>query len=267
MPQSIERSRLNSNSRVAVITGGGTGVGAAVALALAEESTSIYLIGRRLGALEAVAAKAQTLGAEATCYSADLTSESGQLELTRRLTSELPHIDVLVQNAAMCVPGSVDRACLEDFDRHYQTNVRAPYVLTKALLPMLKARRGQVVFINSSSGLSAKPMFAQYDSTKHALRAIADSLRAEVNPDGIRVLSVYLGRTATDMQARLRRASDPPYRPELLLQPHDVASVIRNALNLSRTAEVTDVHIRPMIDPQLRQVNARLFRDEMAPSG
>jgi short-subunit dehydrogenase len=55
-----------------------------VALALAEESTSIYLIGRRLEALQAVAAKAQGLGAEATCYSADFTRESGQLELTRR---------------------------------------------------------------------------------------------------------------------------------------------------------------------------------------
>jgi NADP-dependent 3-hydroxy acid dehydrogenase YdfG len=252
-----ERSRLNSNSRVAVITGGGTGVGAAVALALAAESTRICLIGRRLEALEAVAAKAQTLGAEATCYPADLAGESGQLELTRRLATELPHIDVLVQNAAMCVPGSVDRASLEDFDRHYQTNVRAPYVLTKALLPMLKARRGQVVFVNSSSGLSAKPMSAQYDSTKHALRAIADSLRAEVNPEGVRVLSVYLGQTATDMQARLRRAGDTPYRPERLLQPEDVASMIRTALNLPRTAEVTDLHIRPMIDPRLsRQCGA-----------
>jgi short-subunit dehydrogenase len=267
MHQSIEPSRLNSNSRVAVITGGGTGVGAAVALALAEESTSIYLIGRRREALEAVAAKVQTLGVEATCYSADLASESGQLGLTRRLTSELPYIDVLVQNAAMCVPDSVDRACLEDLDRHYQTNVRAPYVLTKALLPMLKARRGQVVFVNSSSGISAKPMFSQYDLTKHALKALADSLRAEVNPDGIRVLSVYLGRTATDMQARLRRASDTPYRPELLLQPLDVALVIRNALNLPRTAEVTDVHIRPMIDPQLTSVDARLVSNETAPWG
>ena len=250
MHQTTEHSWVNSNSRIAVITGGGTGVGAAVAHALAEETTTICLIGRRLEALETVAAKARGLGAEAICYSADLASESGQLELARRLTSELPHVDVLVQNAAMCVPGSVDRACLEDFDRHYRTNVRAPYVLTKALLPLLKARRGQVVFINSSSGINAKPLSAQYDSTKHALRAIADSLRAEVNAVGIRVLSVYLGRIATDMQARLRQVAGRPYRPELLLQPQDVASVIRNALDLPRTAEVTDVHIRPMIDPR-----------------
>jgi NADP-dependent 3-hydroxy acid dehydrogenase YdfG len=83
--------------------------------------------------------------------------------------------------------------------------------------------------------------------TKHALRAIADSLRGEVNPDGVRVLSVYLGRTASEMQERIHQMEGRPYRPELLLQPQDVASVILNALSLPRTAEVTDIHIRPML--------------------
>jgi short-subunit dehydrogenase len=68
---------------------------------------------------------------------------------------------------------------------------------------MLKARRGQVVFINSSSGIIAKPRSAQYDSTKHALKAIANSLRGEVNAYGVRVLSVYLGRTAGETQERI----------------------------------------------------------------
>jgi len=231
----------------AVITGGGSGVGAAIALALAKEKTSLCLIGRRLETLEAIAGRARDLGAQATCYPADLASESSQLELARRLTSDLLHLDVLVHNAAIYLPGMIERANLEDFDRHYRTNVRAPYTLTQVLLPKLKARRGQVVFINSSSGVRAKPMSAQYDSTKHALKAIADSLRGEVNADGIRVLSVYLGRTATDMQARIHQMEGKTYRAEFLLQPDDVASVILNALSLPRTAEVTDIHIRPMI--------------------
>jgi NADP-dependent 3-hydroxy acid dehydrogenase YdfG len=231
----------------AVITGGGSGVGAAIALALAKEKTNLYLIGRRLETLEAIARKARDLGAHATCYAADLASESGQLELARRLTSDLFHLNILVHNAAVYVPGMIEHANLEDFDRHYRMNVRAPYALTQALLPMLKVRRGQVVFINSSSGIGAKPMSAQYDSTKHALKAIADSLRSEVNADGIRVLSVYLGRTATNMQGRIHQLEGKTYRPEFLLQPVDVASVILNALSLPRTAEVTDIHIRPMI--------------------
>ena len=112
---------------------------------------------------------------------------------------------------------------------------------------MLQRQRGQVVFVNSSSGVTAKPSSAQYDATKHALKAIADSLRCEVNPLGIRILSVYLGKTATDMQERIHDFHGKPYRPELLLQPCDVASVVMNALSLPPTAEVTDIHIRPMI--------------------
>ncbi len=235
--------------QVALVTGGSTGVGAALALALASEGASICLIGRRPDALEIVAARARQLGAQTACYSADLANDADQLDLVRRLTKDLARVDVVVQNAAMYVPGAFNQACVEDFDRHYRTNVRAPYVLMQALLPMLKAQRGQVVFINSSSGVGAKPLSAQYDATKHALRAIADSLRSEVNADGIRVLSVFLGRTASDMQARIHEWEGKPYRPDLLLQPADVASVVLNALKLPRTAEVTDIHIRPMAGP------------------
>jgi NADP-dependent 3-hydroxy acid dehydrogenase YdfG len=233
--------------RTAVITGGGTGVGAAVALALAKAGANVHLIGRRLDKLQLVAAKACNLGSRATCYSADLATSSGQSELTQQLIRDLPHVDILIQSAATYAVGLIEHASLAEFDRHYQTNVRAPYILTQALLPMLKARSGQVVFINSSSGIVAKPTSAQYDSTKHALRAIADSLRGEVNPHGVRVLSIYLGRTASEMQERIHHMEGKPYRPELLLQPEDVAFVILNALSLPSTAEVTDIHIRPMI--------------------
>jgi NADP-dependent 3-hydroxy acid dehydrogenase YdfG len=243
---------MNSQARVfegqtAVVTGGGTGVGAAVALALAGAGASLHLIGRRVGMLEAIAAKARDMGAQATSHFADFSTDCGQQELTKQLAHDLHHVDILIQNAATHSSGTIERAKLTEFDTLFQTNVRAPYALTQALLPMLKARRGQVVFINSSSGLLAKPLTAQYDATKHALKAIADALRGEVNADGVRVLSVYLGRTATAMQAQIHRTESKPYQPELLLQPEDVASVIMNALSLPRTAEVTDIHIRPMI--------------------
>jgi NADP-dependent 3-hydroxy acid dehydrogenase YdfG len=113
------------------------------------------------------------------------------------------------------------------------------------------AARGQIVFINSSVGLTAKrPDIGQYAATKHALKAIADSLREEVNPKGLRVLTVYLGRTATPMQETISRQEGRAYHPETLLQPEDVASVVLNALMLPPTAEVTDISIRPMARPK-----------------
>jgi short-subunit dehydrogenase len=214
---------------------------------MAVEKANLRLIGRRIEPLEAVAARARAGGVEATCHRGDLGSETGQVDLARKLVCDVGQVDILVHNAAMFVSGALANATLENFDRHYRTNVRAPYALTQALLPMLKAQRGQIVFINSSSGVTAKPFTGQYDASKHALKAIADSLRGEVNADGVRVLSVHLGRTASDMQARIHEREGRPYRPELLLQPGDVASVVVNALALPRTAEVTDIHIRPMI--------------------
>lgn len=221
-------------------------MGAAVALALASAGANLHLIGRRVDMLDSIGARARAVGVQAKSHPADLSTSCGQLELAQRLTHELPGVDILIQNAGIHSAGPVEHANLDGLDALFLTNVRAPYALTQALLPMLKARRGQIVFINSSSGLLAKPLTAQYDATKHALKAIADSLRGEVNPDGVRVLSVYLGRTATEMQARIHKMENKPYRPELLLQPEDVASVIMNALSMPRTAEVTDIHIRPM---------------------
>lgn len=231
----------------ALITGGGTGVGAAIALALAHEGVALHLLGRRPEQLEAIASEARTMGGAATCHRADLSVAGEQPELVRRLEQEIPQLDFLIQNAAAHSAGPIEHGSAAELDALYHTNVRAPYLLVQSLLPKLKARQGQIVFINSSSGITAKPMSAQYDATKHALKAIADSLRGEVNQHGVRVLSVYLGRTATDMQAHIHASEGKRYQPELLLQPADVASVIVNALRLPRTAEVTDVHIRPMI--------------------
>jgi NADP-dependent 3-hydroxy acid dehydrogenase YdfG len=76
---------------------------------------------------------------------------------------------------------------------------------------------------------------------------IADSFRSEVNADGIRVLSVYPGRTATSRQKSLYEKKGNEYRPELLLQPEDIASVVINSLTLPRSAEVTDISVRPLL--------------------
>jgi short-subunit dehydrogenase len=115
------------------------------------------------------------------------------------------------------------------------------------LLPLLREAKGQIAFINSLVGLTGKGNSSQYSMTKHALKALADSLREEVNPYAIRVLSVFLGRAATPMQADLNRMEGKMFREEVLIQPEDVASVVLNALSLSRTAEVTDITIRHSI--------------------
>jgi NAD(P)-dependent dehydrogenase (short-subunit alcohol dehydrogenase family) len=231
--------------RIAVVTGASSGIGRALSLALARQGAQICAVGRNPIALAETVAAVQPFSS-ITAVQIDLTSGESLEPLVRHL-SDAGRLDVLVHGAGGIHQGRIEQARIEDLDAQYATNVRAPYLLTQRLLPLLTASRGQIVFINSSAGLSAKrPEVSQYAATKHALRAIADSLREELNPKGIRVLSVYLGRTATPMQATLFREEGKTYQPEMLLQPEDVASVVVNALMLSPTAEVTDISIRPM---------------------
>jgi len=97
--------------------------------------------------------------------------------------------------------------------------------------------------------MSSRANLAHYTAAKYALKAIADSLREEVNGDGIRVLSIYPGRTATPMQADIHRLEGETYQPDRLMQAEDVAQTVIDALSVPRSAEVTDVIIRPMQKP------------------
>jgi NAD(P)-dependent dehydrogenase (short-subunit alcohol dehydrogenase family) len=232
--------------RVAVVTVASSGVGRAITLSLARQGAELYAVGRNSSALAETVAAAQQFS-PATAFTVDLTLEASLSTLLRHLEEKAGKLDILVHSAGVIHQDPMERACIEDLDLQYATNVRAPYLLSQCLLPFLARARGQIVFINSSVGLAVKrPEVGQYAATKHALRAIADSLREEVNPKGIRVLTLYLGRTATPMQEALFQQDGCDYHPETLLQPEDVASVAVHALMLPRTAEVTEISIRPM---------------------
>jgi NAD(P)-dependent dehydrogenase (short-subunit alcohol dehydrogenase family) len=234
--------------QLAVVTGAGSGIGRAIALALAADGVDVCLAGRRPDALDETATEARRTGARGQTWVFPL-DVSDDIELTRlrdRLRSEHDGVDILVHAAGAHTLGAIDETPVADLDAQYRINVRGPYLLTQLLLPFLRARRGQIVFLNSTAGLQARARVGAYAASKHALRALADTLREEINPDGVRVLSVYPGRTATPLQAAIHAAEGRPYRPERLLQPEDVAAAVVHTLALDRTAEVTDLRVRPM---------------------
>jgi len=232
---------------VAVVTGAGSGIGRAIALALGMQGASLAVVGRRVAPLESTAAVARAGGVEARVYPTDLAREQEIRDLGGSLRLDFGRVDILVHCAAIHRLGGVAEGSAEDFDLHYRTNLLGPYLLTQDLLALIRRGQGQIVFINSSAGLTARARLGQYAATKHGLKAVADSLRDEVNRDGIRVLSVFPGRTATPTQEHLHTLEGRPYRPDCLLQPEDIAAVVVNALSLPRTAEVTEIKIRPMV--------------------
>ena len=235
--------------RVAVVTGAGSGIGRAIALSLIHEGAAVWLLGLTRSKLEEVAQQAGVGEDTVTVCAVDLTSDDEVASLAKRIQEQVGAVDILVHSAAVISVGRVDTASVEDLDRQYNANLRGPYVLTQVLLPMLRAAQGQIVFINSTAGLNAPPNVSQYSATKAGLRALADSLRAEINPDGVRVLTVHAGRTATPMQAELHQVEGRRYEAEALAQPEDVAAIVLAAVTLPRTAEVTELVIRPMRKP------------------
>jgi NADP-dependent 3-hydroxy acid dehydrogenase YdfG len=237
------------HGHIALVTGGSQGIGKAIALGLAAAGAGLCLVGRELQKLQAVGEEAGAEGREVVTYRADLTVDEDLQQLCSRVAHDVPRLDVLVHCAGMYARGPMGQASLEEFDALFRANVRAPYALTRALLPLLRSACGQVVFVNSSVGLQAPAGVGQFAATQHALKAIADSLRQEVNADGVRVLSVYPGRTATPRQAIIFQMEGRRYEPHLLMQPEDVASAVVHALCLPRTAEVTDISIRPLRKP------------------
>jgi NADP-dependent 3-hydroxy acid dehydrogenase YdfG len=132
------------------------------------------------------------------------------------------------------------------FARQIAANLVGPYTLLQQLLPLLIEAKGQVVFINSTQGLRAAAEVGQFAATQHAMKAVADSLRDEVNASGVRVMSLFLGRTATERQRAIFAAEGRPYPPQRLIQPSDIAELVLSLLRLPRTAEVTDIIVRPM---------------------
>jgi NADP-dependent 3-hydroxy acid dehydrogenase YdfG len=233
--------------QVAVVTGASSGIGRAIALALGAQGASLCLVGRNLGTLQSVAQAAAGEASRHHCYQADLALD-GQIDgLVAAIKRDHPLVDILVHGAGVIWLGPLEGASASQLDAHYQVNVRAPYALTQGLLPALKLRQGQIIFVNSTAGLTARANTGQYAASKHALKAVADSLREEVNPAGVRVLSLFLGRTASAMQASIHAMESRVYQPGLLMQPGDVAAVAIHALTLPRSVEVTEISMRPLL--------------------
>ncbi len=222
------------------VTGAGAGIGAAVARALADRGDDLVLLARS-------ETRAEELG-EAFPGSRTVVADLDRpQDLAGTLAGQpLPdRLDSLVHVAGVVELGAVAELSADVWRQTLDVNLVAPAELTRICLPALRAARGQVVFVNSGSGLRANPDWSAYAASKHGLRALADSLRAEEAGAGVRVTSVYPGRTATDMQAKVHALEGKEYHASDWIEPESVATAVLTALDLPRDAELTDITLRP----------------------
>jgi len=237
------------SGQAALVTGAGSGIGRAIAVALAGAGADVGLVGRTVERLEETAGLVRAAGGKVRVHAVDLTDADRVSDLSAEV-SAAGALDVLVHAAGTLSYGEVGTTPVAELDGQYAIHVRAPYVLTQGVLPLLRARQGQIVFVNSTVVVAPPGRVSQYAAAKAGQQALADSLRAEVNPEGIRVLSIFPGRTATPMQEALRAEEGRSYHADDYAQPADVAAMVLAALTLPRSAEVTDISLRPMRPPR-----------------
>jgi NAD(P)-dependent dehydrogenase (short-subunit alcohol dehydrogenase family) len=233
--------------RHAVVTGASSGIGRAIAARLASEGANVVAIGRDPGRLAELVAAAPD--GRVRPLSLDLERADDVQRVVGELADALPELDLLVHSAGAYARGALADTSERDLERQLAVNLTAPHRLTRMLMPSLGRARGQVAFVNSSAVLRAQPLLGGYAASKAALRALADSLRDEVNPLGIRVVSIFPGRTDTPLQAQIHELQGRPYEADRLLAPDDVASAVLFAVHMPRSAEVTEIMLRPMLPP------------------
>lgn len=220
-----------------LITGAGSGIGSALADALLARGDDLVLFARSSD-------RADELGrrfAAAQVLTADLAEPSTLNGLGREVDGPL---DSVVHVAGVVELAEVARVRLHDLEAQLAVNLVAPTVLTREFLPHLRAARGTVVFVNSTAGISASPSWGAYAASKFGLRGLADSLRAEEKPHGVRVTSVFPSRTATPMQEKVHEMEGKAYDPTDWMQPTSVAGTILHVLDLPDDATIPEVVVR-----------------------
>lgn len=219
-----------------LLTGAGSGIGAALADRLHERGDSLVLVARWAER----AAELEERYAGATTVVADLADP------TTYPDGGLPdRLDSVVHAAGVVDLGPVSSLATGSWTEQLTVNLVAPAALTRLALPALRAARGTVVLVNSGAGLFAHPDWSAYAASKHGLRALADSLRAEEADHGVRVTSVFPGRTATPMQAKVHEQEGKDYDPVHWIAAATVADAILHVLDLPRDATIPDLSVKP----------------------
>jgi short-subunit dehydrogenase len=191
---------MTSQRPIALITGASRGIGAATALELALRGYTLVLAARSAGPLQALAAELTLSGAPALPVPTDLCSLDEIDRLARLVISQFGRVDALIHNAGVGGSGIVARMSDGGAQATIGTNLLAPIVLTRALLPaMLEQRRGAIVFVASVAGHVGLPASATYSASKFGLRGFAHGLRREVAHRGVGVTIVSPGFVRTDM--------------------------------------------------------------------
>jgi meso-butanediol dehydrogenase/(S,S)-butanediol dehydrogenase/diacetyl reductase len=216
------------SGKVAIITGGGSGIGKAIAMAFVREGAKVVIAGRDGKKLERAAAE---IGGECLAVSVDVSKASDAQKLVDAALEKFQRINVLVNNAAVLLPGTAESLSEEDFDQTFSINVRGLWLLSRAVLPQMRAAGGgSIVNIASVLSMVGARNRVAYAASKGAVMAMTKAMALDHAAENIRVNCICPGIVATEMVARFnldentRRQRVAMHPVGRFGQPDDVAS-------------------------------------------
>lgn len=227
--------------KVAIVTGASRGIGRAISVALAQESATIVLAARSVQHLEQTADMVTQAGGRAHVVPTELTQEEAIKHLVKETEDRFGRLDVLVNNAGITHSASLEETTTEDWERCIWVNARAPFILCREALPLLrKSERAWIINIASVVGVKGYPLQSAYTASKHALRGTSISLAEELRGTNIRVHVLCPGGVNTDMVDRVR----PDIRKDELIGPDEIAELVHYLVTHRGNAVVDELHIR-----------------------
>jgi len=227
--------------KVAIVTGAGRGIGRAISVALAKEAATIVLTARAVDKLKETAELVTAAGGEAEIIPTELTDEQSIKNLVRAAGEKFSRLDILVNNAGITHSAKLEETATEDWDRCHNVNARAPFILCREALPLLKkAQAAYIINIASVVGVKGYPSQSAYTASKHALRGMTISLAEELRGSNIRVHLLCPGGVDTDLVQKVR----PDIKKKDLMQPEEIAELVLYLITHKGNAVIDELHIR-----------------------
>lgn len=231
----------NLTEKTGLITGATSGIGLAISVLLVKQGVKLFLLGRNFDHLKTELKKIKVVNPPVFVELDISNPETTEVKIN--VLKEENSIDFLIHSAGLISLNLIEEATIEDFNAQYHVNVRAAFQITKLLLPNIKKSKGTIIFLNSTAGLESWENLGIYASTKHALRALATSLRKEMQEFQIKVTSIYCGSVDTPMQEKVQSSRNNSYHSELFIDANQIAFIILNILELPPDITISDMTV------------------------
>jgi NADP-dependent 3-hydroxy acid dehydrogenase YdfG len=238
----------NIQGKVVVITGASSGLGEATARHLATKGAKVFLGARRVDRLQAVVADIERAGGQAAAMKVDVTKRAEVDAFVQGAIEKFGRMDVLVNNAGLMALAPLEKTLVDEWDRMVDINIKGVLYGVAAALPVFaRQKSGHIINISSVAGHKVSMGGAVYCATKHAVRAISEGIRQEI--DGIRTTIISPGAVQTELPLGI---SDPDtsagikefYR--VMAIPADaVARAIAYAIEQPADVDINEILLRP----------------------